>query len=49
MISHYDYHIINDNLSVAYEALKSILIAEEDQSQIGENLCYKKTNSPTKP
>lgn len=31
MISHYDYHIINDDLSVAYEALKSILIAEEDR------------------
>lgn len=31
MISHYDYHIINDDLSVAYETLKSILIAEEDR------------------
>jgi guanylate kinase len=31
MISHYDYHIINDDLSVAYKALKSILIAEEDR------------------
>ncbi len=29
MISHYDYHVINDDLSVAYTALKSILIAEE--------------------
>lgn len=31
MISHYDYHIVNDDLSVAYAALKSILIAEEDR------------------
>jgi guanylate kinase len=31
MISHYDYHIINDQLPVAFEALKSILIAEEDR------------------
>ncbi len=31
MISYYDYHIINDELSVAYEELKSILIAEEDR------------------
>ncbi|MGH2638972.1 MAG: guanylate kinase, partial [Rhabdochlamydiaceae bacterium] len=31
MISHYDYHIINDNLSVAHNALKNILIAEEDR------------------
>lgn len=31
MISHYDYHIINDKLSDAFEALKSILIAEEDR------------------
>lgn len=31
MISHYDYHIVNDELSVAYETLKSILIAEEDR------------------
>lgn len=29
MIPHYDYHIINDNLEIAYTALKSILIAEE--------------------
>ena len=25
----YDYHIVNDNLKVAYEVLQSILIAEE--------------------
>ncbi len=31
MISHYDYHVINDNLPLAYDALKSILIAEEDR------------------
>ena len=29
MISHYDYHIVNDLLADAYRALKSILIAEE--------------------
>jgi guanylate kinase len=29
MISHYDYHIVNDSLSDAYNVLKSILIAEE--------------------
>lgn len=28
MISHYDYHIVNDDLSVAFEALKNIIIAE---------------------
>ena len=28
MISHYDYHIVNDDLSVALEALKNIIIAE---------------------
>jgi guanylate kinase len=31
MISHYDYHVINEDLSAAYENLKSILIAEEDR------------------
>ena len=29
LASSYDYHIINDNLHVAYEVLKGILIAEE--------------------
>ncbi len=29
MVSHYDYHIVNDNLMVAYEVLRSIFIAEE--------------------
>jgi guanylate kinase len=29
IVSLYDYNIVNDNLSVAYEALRSILIAEE--------------------
>jgi guanylate kinase len=29
MAVHYDYHIVNDNLHVAYEVLRSILIAEE--------------------
>ena len=29
MVSHYDYHIINDNLDVTYQILRSIFIAEE--------------------
>lgn len=29
MKGHYDYHIVNDNLHVAYDVLRSILIAEE--------------------
>ncbi len=29
MVSHYDYHIVNDNLIVAYDVLRSIIIAEE--------------------
>ncbi len=29
MVSHYDYHIINDHLETAYTVLKSIFIAEE--------------------
>ncbi|MES2344467.1 MAG: guanylate kinase [Chlamydiota bacterium] len=29
MADYYDYHIINDDLNVAYEVLRSILIAEE--------------------
>lgn len=29
MISHYDYHIVNDNLEVTYQILKSIFIAQE--------------------
>lgn len=29
MISHYDYHIVNDNLLNAYAILRSIVIAEE--------------------
>jgi len=35
-ISHakkYDYHIVNDNLDVAYDALRSILIAEEHRNR----------------
>ncbi len=28
MISHYDYHIVNDDLSVAFEALKKIIITD---------------------
>lgn len=30
--SQYDYHIVNDNLKIAYEALRSILIAEEHKN-----------------
>ncbi|MFC2049184.1 guanylate kinase [Chlamydiota bacterium] len=29
MVPHYDYHIINDNLDVTYQVLRSIFIAEE--------------------
>lgn len=29
MVAHYDYHIINDNLELAYGVLRSIVIAEE--------------------
>lgn len=29
MVSHYDYHIINDSLDVTYQVLRSIFIAEE--------------------
>jgi guanylate kinase len=29
----YDYHIVNDNLKAAYEALRSILIAEEHRNR----------------
>jgi guanylate kinase len=29
----YDYHIVNDHLKVAYEALRSILIAEEHKNR----------------
>lgn len=32
-ISHYDYHLVNDDLAVAYTVLKSILIAEEHRRQ----------------
>lgn len=31
LISSYDYHIVNEDLSIAYEILKSILIAEENK------------------
>ncbi len=34
MIDHYDYHIVNDNLEVAYTVLKSIFIAEEHRRRI---------------
>lgn len=29
MINHYDYTIVNDNLGIAYDVLRSVLIAEE--------------------
>lgn len=29
MVKHYDYHIVNDNLTQAYAVLRSIVIAEE--------------------
>lgn len=32
LASHYDYHIINDDLKTAYGVLRSILIAEEHRS-----------------
>ena len=31
LIPSYDYHIVNEDLSIAYEILKSILIAEENK------------------
>jgi guanylate kinase len=34
MSSHYDYQMINDNLSIAYEILRSILIAEEHRNNL---------------
>lgn len=33
LISRYDYHIVNDQLKVAYDALRSILIAEEHRNR----------------
>lgn len=36
MISYYDYHIVNDNLIVAYDALRSIIIAEEHKIHKGD-------------
>ncbi len=35
LIPHYDYHIVNDDLQIAYGILRSILIAEEHK--IGRN------------
>jgi guanylate kinase len=29
MLRQYDYHIVNDNLTLAYAILRSIVIAEE--------------------
>ena len=36
MVSHYNYHIVNDNLQNAYAILRSILIAEEHR--VGDKL-----------
>lgn len=33
MVANYDYHIINDNLNMAYTVLRSIVIAEEHRVQ----------------
>jgi guanylate kinase len=33
MASHYDYDIVNDDLKVAYETLRSILIKEENKNR----------------
>ncbi len=33
LASKYNYHIVNDNLKTAYEALRSILIAEEHRNR----------------
>ncbi len=33
MVANYDYHIINDNLNMAYAVLRSIVIAEEHRVQ----------------
>jgi guanylate kinase len=33
LASKYDYHIVNDHLKTAYEALRSILIAEEHRNR----------------
>jgi guanylate kinase len=33
LASSYDYHIVNDNLKMAYDALRSILIAEEHRNR----------------
>jgi guanylate kinase len=32
--SHYDYHIINDDLNTAYQVLRSIVIAEEHRNRL---------------
>ena len=33
LASEYDYHIVNDNLKIAYDVLRSILIAEEHRNR----------------
>jgi len=35
MADKYDYHIVNDNLVIAYDVLRSILIAEEHKTKKG--------------
>jgi len=36
MVSHYDYHIVNDNLNLAYAILRSIVIAEEHRVKLNK-------------
>ncbi len=40
---HYDYHIVNDNLDVTYQILRSIFIAEEHKMR-GNSRCQSKTH-----
>jgi guanylate kinase len=35
MMVHYDFHIINDHLTIAYQALRSILVSEEHRINHG--------------
>jgi guanylate kinase len=36
MVTHYDYHIVNDDLKMAYAVLRSIVIAEEHRVNKGD-------------
>jgi guanylate kinase len=44
MIPFYDYHIINDDLQMAYNILRSILIAEEHKTKRIGDYVIRKTN-----